>query len=252
MELGKRGQSMIDIHCHIINGVDDGAKTIMDSIRMILEAQQVGVTAIVITPHYHKGIYQSDKVQEHFLEIKDRTKDFGIDLYLGYEVFLSTALNDVIQNKEIYTLNHSNNLLFELPFDIIPMELNKTILKLHNEKIVPIIAHPERYNYFVKSIDKFIDLVEAGCLVQLDAASIVGVYGSKVKNFTKRLINWNMVQFVASDAHKPGDYLQLYKKAYTQVSNWAGKECADELFTHNQSFLLYRNIKLQEIDEESR
>lgn len=233
---------MIDIHCHIIHGVDDGPKNIMDSIRMILEAAQVGITAIVVTPHYHKGIYNSDLVLDHFYELKSRTDDFGIDLYLGYEVFLSTALSDVLKDKNKYTLNNSQYLLFELPFDVIPVEINKTIFRLHSEKIVPILAHPERYPYFVKSIDKFIDVVETGCLVQVDAASIVGLYGNKVKNFTKKLIKYNMVHFIASDAHKPGDYINYYKKAYEQVSEWFGAEFSKDLFLHKENFILNQRI----------
>jgi protein-tyrosine phosphatase len=211
---------------------------------MILEAQSVGVKSIVLTPHYHKGIFDSDKIQDNFNELKIRTRDFGVELFLGYEVFLVTSLSEVIQQKKKFTLNNSDYLLFELPFEIMPVELYKTILNLQEEKIIPIIAHPERNQYFVKAVEKFVDLSEAGCLVQLDAGSIAGVYGSRVRNFTKKLIKWNMVQFIASDAHKPGDYLNLYAKAYDQVINWVGKENADELFFHNQNFILKHSIVL--------
>lgn len=197
---------MIDIHCHIIFGVDDGPSTIKDSVRMILEAEKIGVDKIIVTPHYNKSIYSSDKVVENFYKVKSRIRDFGIDIFLGYEVFLISSINEVFLQREQYTLNKSKYLLFELPFDILPININETVLKLHSEGIVPIIAHPERNMYYVRNMQKFIELIETGCLVQVDAASIVGIHGSNVKKFTKKLIDLKVVQFVASDAHKPEDY----------------------------------------------
>jgi Capsular polysaccharide biosynthesis protein len=229
---------MIDIHCHILNGVDDGPLKVSDSIRMVLEAESIGINTIVVTPHFHKDIYESEEVMERFLDLKSRTMDFGVELYLGYEVFLTTGFQDIVIHKDKYSINKSKYLLFELPFDIMPIGMDQSILKLHEENMVPILAHPERYMYLVRNMEKFIDLANAGCLVQLDAGSIVGMYGSKVRSFAKQLIKMDMVQFVASDAHCPGAYIQLYKKAYGQVVKWVGKENADELFIHNQNFIL--------------
>ena len=228
---------MIDIHCHIIFGVDDGPSTIKDSVRMILEAEKLGVNTIIATPHYHNGIYNSDKVLENYYKVKSRIRDFGVEIFLGYEVFLVSSLNDLISKKEKYTLNKSRYLLFELPFDVLPVNINDILLKLHSEGIVPVIAHPERNLYFVRRMQKFIDLIETGCLVQVDAASIVGVHGSHVKRFAKKLIDMNLVHFAASDAHKPQDY-ELYRKAYDIVKNWAGKEYSDKIFTYNQNVLI--------------
>ncbi|OPZ94026.1 MAG: Tyrosine-protein phosphatase YwqE [Firmicutes bacterium ADurb.Bin419] len=236
---------MIDIHCHIIFGVDDGPSTIKDSVRMVLEAEKLGVKTIVTTPHFHKDIYNSDKVLENFYKIKSRIRDFGVELLLGYEVFLISSLNDVISKKDKYTLNKTKYLLFELPFDIMPINSNDLLLRLHAEGIVPIIAHPERNIYFVRNTQKFMDFIETGCLVQLDAASLVGVYGSKVQRFAKKLIDLNLVQFVASDAHKPEDY-NLYHKAYDIVKNWAGKEYSDKIFNYNQNVIITPPIKFDE------
>ncbi|HOM02469.1 MAG TPA: phosphoesterase [Acetivibrio sp.] len=239
---------MIDIHCHIVFGVDDGPSAIKDSIRMILEAEKIGVDKIIVTPHYNKNVYNPDKVLENFYDIKSRIRDFGIDLYLGYEVFLLSSINDVLSEKDKYTLNKSRYLLFELPFDIMPVGISETVFKLHSEGIVPVIAHPERNMYFVKNMPKFIELIEIGCLVQLDAASIVGIHGLKAKRFAKKLIDLNLVQFVASDAHKPEDY-EIYKKSYDIVKNWAGKEYSDKIFTHNQKVIIVPPVTRQTLKE---
>lgn len=228
---------MIDIHCHIIFGVDDGPSTIKDSVRMILEAEKLGVKTIITTPHYHKDVFNSDKVLENYYKIRSRIRDFGVEFLLGYEVYLISSINDILSKKEKYTLNKSKYLLFELPFDIMPVNINETVLRLHSEGIIPVIAHPERNKYFVKGMQKFIDLIETGCLVQIDAASIVGTYGGKVKRFTEKLIDLNLVHFIASDAHKPEDYA-LYQKAYNIVTNWAGKEYSDKIFNQNPDVII--------------
>jgi protein-tyrosine phosphatase len=157
-------------------------------------------------------------------------------------------MNDLLLNKNKYTLNMSKYLLFELPFDIMPISINETVLKLHSEGIIPIIAHPERNMYFVRNMQKFIDLIETGCLVQLDAASIVGTHGLTVKRFAKKLIDMNLVQFVASDAHRPEDY-EIYKKSYDIVKDWVGKEYSDKIFHENQKVIITPSIA-QEVNKE--
>lgn len=229
---------MIDIHNHIIYGVDDGPTMIEDSIKMLLEAQRLGITTIITTPHYNKEVYSSEKVLDNFNEIKARTSDFGINFFLGYEVFLCSSLQDILSEKEKYTLDNSKYLLYELPFGIMPLDLDDTLIKIISGGIVPVIAHPERDWYFVSSMKNFQGLLGTGCLVQVDAASIVGVYGSKIKEFTKNIIKQNLVHFVASDAHQSMDYTKWYLQAYDQVKNWSGVEYCDKIFTHNQNIIL--------------
>ncbi|PYG87783.1 protein-tyrosine phosphatase [Ruminiclostridium sufflavum DSM 19573] len=229
---------MIDIHCHLIPNVDDGPSTIENSMEMISEAIKLGITSIITTPHYNKSIYRSDSVPDNFYKLKQSSRSLGVDLLLGYEVFLCTSFYDIISQKRKYTLNKSKYLLFELPFDIMPVDINNTMQKLHSEGLVPIIAHPERNKYFSKDMDKFINLIVPHCLVQLDAASIAGVYGLNVKRFTKRLISQNLVDFIASDAHRPEDYKNWYPKALENVKSWAGEEYCNKVFNSNQNIIL--------------
>lgn len=229
---------MIDLHCHIIYGVDDGPSKIQDSMRMILAAQKIGVNTIIATPHYKKDVYVSEVINENFQNIKSRISDFGIDLFLGREVFISSALSQVVEDSEKYTLSGTSFLLMELPFDILPLDINEMLLKLHEKKITPIVAHPERYSYFVRDFNRFLDFIEVGCLVQIDAASIVGVHGAGVKKFARKLIDLNLVHYVASDAHAPEHYIKWHKEAYQKVKNWAGEEYADAVFKNNQKTII--------------
>ena len=229
---------MIDIHSHLIFGVDDGPPTIKESIRMVLEAEKLGIKTIIATPHYSKGLYQSENVLENYQELAARVRDFDIEVLLGYEVYFDSIIPDVLNGKDRYTLNKSRYLLFEMPFDIMPANISEIILKLHMENFIPILAHPERNRFFIGNFQLFIDFIESGCLIQLDAASILGVYGILAKMFVKNLIRMNLVHFVASDAHNALDYINWYLPAYEKVKRWGGKEYADMLFYKNQKMLL--------------
>jgi protein-tyrosine phosphatase len=230
---------MIDIHSHIIYGVDDGPSSIKESIRMVLEAEELGIREIVATPHFQGNLFDCEKALENFQELVMRTIDCGIKLHMGYEVFLDIEIAARIKAKEKITINDSKYLLFELPFDNVPHYSYEMLYKLHLEGIVPIIAHPERNRKFVRDFGSFAGLVEKGCLVQIDAASILGVYGSEIKSFAKKLITHNIVHFVASDAHCVNDYKDWYLAAYRKVIRWAGEEYARGLFSRNPQKVLY-------------
>lgn len=230
--------NMVDIHSHLIHAVDDGPSCIKDSLRMLLEAEKCGIKAIIATPHLRGNMYDPEKAAENLEELRHRTRDCGVELYLGYEVHVNESLADDVKSERSITLNGSDYLLLELPFEEVPLYSYETIYRLNLNNITPVIAHPERNRSFVRSFDKFIGVVEKGCLLQLDAASIIGVYGTEVKRFTKKLIKMNMVDFVASDAHSAEDYYEWYLEAYRKVSKWGGTEYANDVFARNPEMLL--------------
>jgi protein-tyrosine phosphatase len=229
---------MVDIHCHLVFGVDDGPSEIKESMRMVLEAEKLGVKAIIATPHFHEGLYSDEKVDEHFDMLVSRTAGCGVDLYKGYEIFMTPALGSAIKKKESLLLGGSRHALFELPFDILPSYITDVLYTLHLNKIVPIIAHPERNRYFARNFNGFVEFLENGCLVQLDSASIVGVYGAEVRNFARKLIKLNLPHFIASDAHCADDFTRWYPAAYDTVKHWAGEEYADKLFKINPGMII--------------
>lgn len=228
---------MIDIHSHLIFGVDDGPSSIKESVRMILEAERLGVKAVIATPHFRDDPMHITKVIQNYNEIVDRTRNFDIKIYLGSEVFINSLLPLENTDKSHMVLNNSRYLLFELPLENYPIYANEILSGLHSERIIPIIAHPERNRYFAKNFTTFVKFLEAGCLVQIDAASIVGVYGSEAKEFTKKLVKYNLVHFVASDAHCSSDYIQWYQQAYNQVKKWGGEDIANKLFIANPGII---------------
>ncbi len=230
---------MIDIHSHIVFGVDDGPSTIKESIRMVLEAESLGVNEIIATPHFNDLLYHTDKTAENFSALTSRIADCDVKLHLGHEVFINPQLLEKVEELKRKTLGKSRYILFELPFDHIPVYSGKMLYGFNVEKIIPILAHPERNRIFMKSFDTFINFIENGCLVQIDAGSTVGAYGTEAKHFAEKVLKLNLAQFVASDAHSAEDYTNWYLPAYKQVKRWTGEEYTNQLFNENPKKIVY-------------
>ena len=228
---------MIDIHTHIVHGVDDGPSSIQQSIRMVLEAEKLGVRKIIATPHYHPEVFGSKQVQSHFDDLKKRMDGCGIDLFLGYEVFIQPNLPERIHAGEPLTLGNTGYLLLELPYDNIPLYAYDVIYKLHLENIIPIIAHPERNMAFMKNLHSFIHFIEKGCLVQLDAGSVLGAYGKRSRAFAKKILQLQLFDFIASDAHCAEDYNSRYPQAFHKITGWVGEEYAKKIFYRNPEMI---------------
>lgn len=232
---------MIDIHSHIVFGVDDGPSTIKESIRMVLEAENLGVNEIIATPHFNDLLFRTDKTFENFSSVSSRIAGCDIKLHLGYEVFLNPSLVEKVEELKRKTLSKSRYILFELPFDHIPLYASKILYSLNVEKIIPILAHPERNRVFMKNFDTFISFIENGCLVQIDAGSVIGAYGTDAKHFAEKVLKLNLAQFVASDAHCAEDYSNWYLPAYKQVKKWTGEAYTQQLFDENPKKIITNN-----------
>ena len=224
---------MIDIHSHIVFDVDDGPLTIKESIRMVLEAEKLGINEIIATPHYNNLLFSANDAAHNFAVISSRTADCDVKLHLGYEVSLNPFMVEKAEELRAKTLGGSSYLLFELPFDYVPIYSGELLYKLNMRKIIPILAHPERNKIFINNFDSLIKFLENECLVQIDAASIVGVYGTDARHIAEKMIKLNLAQFVASDAHCTEDYRNWYLPAYSQVNRWAGVEYSVQVFCKN-------------------
>ncbi|MCX7842981.1 MAG: phosphoesterase [Clostridia bacterium] len=234
---------MIDIHSHVIFGVDDGPSVMDESVKMLEEAHKAGIQCIIATPHFHENVFEAANAAENFYILSDRAAEIGITLLKGAEVFLSPSIPDLVHENSNLTLNNSRYLLVEFPFDSIPSHAQETLYRLMVKGFTPIIAHPERTRSLVRNITLAMELVANGCMLQLDAACIMGVYGSRVKKFAKELLKNELVSFVASDAHYAKDYAQWYKNAYKKVKSWVGEVYAEKLFFSNAAVLLEQNKK---------
>lgn len=206
---------MKDLHTHIVFGIDDGSRSLDESMNMLERLAYEGVTDIMLTPHYiENSKYDcNNKVKKKlFKEIKSEAlkRGININIYLGNEVMVSNNLMNLF-NSEIATLNASRYLLIELPIDKEFDDLDLVINELINNGVVPIIAHPERYSY-VKDNYKWVnDYLEMGVLFQGNYESLFGKYGNDAKKVLRKLLKHNMVHFLASDMHHESSKCNLKK-----------------------------------------
>ncbi len=245
---------MIDIHSHILYGVDDGSSSIEESIEIINQAIDNGVTDIVLTPHYISGSdYISSRRRNKILLTKLKKKVSNVSLYLGNEVFMTDDVIDLLTNKKISTINDTKYMLIEFPIWTTFNNIENAVFQLRSKKIIPIVAHPERYVQLYDNYKNIIQLLEQGALIQCNVASLCGDHGKKVKNFTKRMIKDGCVTFMAVDAHK-AKYKSYDKinKAKKMVAKWHSKRYAELIFDENAKKILNNeDIDMTKKEEEN-
>ena len=226
---------MIDIHCHILPGIDDGASDLDTSLEMINMAVRDGITHIVATPHYrHKEGPDMQAIDSRVEQLRGEIVERGIPLTLlvGADIRLTYELKDGLQKNEIPTINSSRYFLLELP-DIIPPHLDEFIFETKIKGFVPIITHPERNYSLLISPDKTDALRDSGALFQLTSMSVTGGLGRQVRKFALQLFRKGYVDFVATDAHSTGRRPPLLSKAYGETAGILGKAGADRVFLEN-------------------
>lgn len=239
---------MIDTHCHIMPGVDDGSKNLEESLIIFENAATSGVTDVVLTPHYIKETryqYNNNSKQKLLEILKEALKraDIDLNIYYGNEVYIDESVLDLLKKGEISTLANSRYLLIELPLYYESHSTPEVIFELMSHDIVPIIAHPERYTYFQQHPRKIDRYLELGCLLQGNYQSLFGKYGSKAKSTLKTLLKEDKIHLLASDTHHASDdyYLpEAAKKVYKIVKS---RRKVHELFVDNPE----RIIKNEEV-----
>lgn len=196
---------MIDIHSHILPGIDDGAKNINMTLRMIKMAEKSGTKDIVATPHFCRGYGETpyDEVKKLVEEFKKLTKreGLGINLHYGQEVYYSEEIINDYKSGLIGTINNSRYMLIELPMRSFDSETLEVIYELQVTGIIPILAHPERYRPIIEKPERINKFIKEGFLFQMNAGSIEGEFGSNVKKTAEILLANNIYNFIGSDAH---------------------------------------------------
>ena len=196
---------MIDIHSHILYGIDDGAKTIEESLNILKKAYSSGVTDIVLTPHFIINSKYNCNNQDKLILLNNIKKEMNkrginINLYLGNEVYIDLGISNLV-NSDISTINNSRYMLIELPISRKSTIIDDVLYELDNNNIIPVIAHPERYIEYYNDYEFFYELIDRGCLLQANIGSLYGKYGLKVKRMVKGLLKRKMISFLGSDIH---------------------------------------------------
>lgn len=213
---------MRDIHSHILPGVDDGARTLDESISLLHSLEDAGVTDLVLTPHYIEDSKYVCNVEKKELLLKVLLKEvekenINIKLYLGNEIYFEDNLLELLDKKEISTINNSRYLLIELPILNMPRETKNVFSELIYSGYKVILAHPERYVYVIDNIKLLDDLVRMGVILQGDYMSLFGKYGRGAMKTLKKLIKSNYISLLASDTHH---HVEVDEKRLRKKLEW--------------------------------
>jgi len=239
------GGRFVDIHSHIIHGLDDGSASLDISLEMVAMAAESGTSDIVATPHANSEFtYEAALVAERLAELRAASKA-EIGIHCGCDFHLSFQnVQDAIKHPSRYTINNRQYLLVELPSYTVYPNIAAVYQTLMDAGMVPIITHPERNQVVQQDISGLRTWVESGCLVQITAQSLLGVFGSKAKRFSDDLLAEGLAHFVASDAHDCKRRPPRLDLAYRYVVDEVGQQTADLLFINNPA----RVLKGLEID----
>ncbi len=228
---------MVDIHSHILPGLDDGPENLDVSIDMARMARDNGIKDIIATPHYISYDTENDRsrVDGKAARLLRALKNKGIDINIhpGNEVYLDASVPELLDKGTIHTLAGSRYILVEFPMTEIPHCANKVLYDIFIRGLVPIIAHPERNIALIEKPEMLIDFLNRGCLAQVNSSSITGVFGRKVKETAMLFIKHNQVHFAATDAHSCRGRSPRLKEANEIVKEHFGQEKADILFCKN-------------------
>ncbi|MDC3423494.1 tyrosine protein phosphatase [Aquibacillus sp. 3ASR75-11] len=231
---------MIDIHTHILPGVDNGAKHMEESIAIARESVRQGIDVIIAAPHHMNGKYHNfkDQTLKHVALLNKRVEEENIPVTIipGQLTKVYGDIGKSIEQNHILELNETTGyLLLELPSSHLPQYTTKLLFDLQIQGFRPIIAHPERNQLLMENANEVYELVKNGSLMQLSTASILGKYGKKVRRFAHQLIEHNLAHFIASeayDAHGVG-----LQKARQEIKKVHGNGKANQLL-ENARFAL--------------
>lgn len=228
----------IDIHSHVLYGLDDGPETVEQSVAMLELARDAGTTDIVATPHANgQFVFEPGVIDTRIAELSSRVS--GVTIHRGCDFHLQVDnIQDALANPRKYTINHRGYLLVEFPnLSIFPTS-DDILGRLLDAGMIPIITHPERNGHLQRNLDVLAKWIGEGCYVQVTAASCTGLFGRRVKASAGEMLERNLVHFIASDAHDAETRTPDLRAAYRLLSKEWGEELARPLFVNNPAAVL--------------
>lgn len=237
--MGSKGSGFIDIHCHILPGIDDGPSVMEESLEMLAMARQDGISRIFATPHIIDGLFPNSArsiipvVEDLMCRLPE-----GVELFYGADVRVTSDLIKRVESGDFPTLGGSRYLLIEFPEFVIPTNVEALIFELRLRGIIPVITHPERHLRLVHDFVALRGLRERGAMCQVTALSITGGFGPEIQGATLSMIEKGLADFVASDAHNTSTRAPVLSKAYAEVKKRFREETAEMLFYENPGTIL--------------
>jgi protein-tyrosine phosphatase len=224
----------IDIHSHLLPGIDDGAKTVSDTLRLINAFEKIGVSQFITTPHISHYLWNNSP--ETILRNHSETtillaeKDIKKPFRAAAEYFMDDWFEKHFITEKLLALK-DNYVLVEMSYMNPPVQLYKILFDLQVAGYKPVLAHPERYLFYHKNFPEYEKLKKAGCLFQLNLLAVVGYYGEEIMKIAEQLLKRGMYDFVGTDVHHDNHIEALNKKVRTRDLN-----TLKEIISHNQFF----------------
>ena len=238
--------SSIDIHCHIMPGVDDGSPDMETSLKMLQIAEENGIERIILTPH-HKPMHHNVSPEHNKVycgklqELADRA-GLHIRLYSGNEIYYSDETQRELEKGKICTLADSDYCLVEFHPTTPFRTIHNGIYQVQAAGYIPIIAHVERYSDVVSHYSYVEDLVDMGCCIQVNASSVMGKYGFGISHFTKKLLKNRRVDFVATDAHDCKNRAPQILECRNYVARKFGDGYSQKIFYDNPMSVINNEV----------
>ena len=212
-------EGFVDMHSHLLPGIDDGAKNLDTSIALILKMRSYGIKNIITTPHVLGDVYpnSSNTIKEKLAEVQQELQKRNITditIKAAAEYMLDEQFSKLLENDDILPLK-DNFVLVEMSYFSAPFNIYDLLFEMQLKGYKPILAHPERYNFYHNDYQNYYKLKKAGCLFQLNLLSLTPNYGKGVQKISQQLLKDQLYDFVGTDTHHQG-HLELLKKIGTK------------------------------------
>jgi protein-tyrosine phosphatase len=239
---------MIDFHNHVLAGVDDGPKFISESLKMLRHANKQRITDVVQTVHFQHPKMDGKNVNFNYLKSKVLelqslidNEGLSIKIHLSAEVFYLPNLVEISKNP-LLTIGKDKYMLIEFSNNIYPIGFEEEFYKLQSKGITPIIAHPERYSFVQKNIEVLQAWIDRGYVLQLDAGSIIGQFGTKIQSFSNEIISNGYFHFIGSDAHNSNKRNFCIKDSYDYIQSIHSVDLITTLKSNVEDLLMGKTI----------
>ena len=246
---------MIDFHNHVLANVDDGPKSLDESIDMLKTAAKQGITDIINTVHFQHPKMQNKNVEYEYLKSKVNElqvildkENIKITIHLSAEVFYLPNLLEISTNP-LTTIGNGKYMLIEFKTNIFPTDFENQFYELQSNGIIPIIAHPERYRFVQKEVKILKTWLERDYVIQIDAGSILGQFGKNIQKVALEMIKNGFIHLIGSDAHNNKNRNFCIKEAYEQLDKY-DKKVVKKL--KNNTLNILKGRKVERIDIENK
>jgi len=246
--------TLIDLHCHLLPAVDDGAKDIYNAMSLAKVAVEQGISHLLLTPHHLDGKYVNHKLDviQKAAHLQDELNklELPLQIFPSQEVHLNGELLEKIATDDVLFMDETDRyLLLELPHDDVPKYTEQIIFELVARNIRPVIAHPERNHAIQKDPSKLYELIALGCLTQLTCSSYLGNFGKQVQALTEKIIRSNQGFVFASDAHNFEGRRFLMKEAFERLTAEEGLDVVERFQQNARNIINGEDIAELEIKD---